>query len=116
MINQENIGDICNSLKLSFTNRCCLYMKEFAKGLKSYHIMQLAKDYPNLCEERFVSKYAQDTIPDADSLFLLFQWQFAKKGTARRATEENMAIFKILSTKFLDSSFLAVVLGLVFFY
>ena len=90
MINQDNIGNICNSLKVSFINRRCLYMKEFAKGLDSYDIMQLARDYPNLCEELFVSKYAQDTIPDADYLFSLFRPQFAEKGTARRATEETV--------------------------
>ena len=90
IINQDNIGDISNSLKVSFINRRCLYMKEFTKGLDSYNILQLIKDYPSVCEKMFVSKYAKDTNPDADYLYSLFQPQFAEKDSSRRTVEETM--------------------------
>ena len=53
MIKQDNIDDICNSLKVNFINRRCLHMKEFSKGLDSYSIMQLVRDYPDICEEMY---------------------------------------------------------------
>eukprot|EP00794_Sanderia_malayensis_P011644 gene11644-12842_t len=90
LIKQDNIYDISNSLKVSFINRRCLYMKEFGKGLESYGIMQLVRHYPDICEEIFVSKHAQNTIPDADYLYSLLQPQFAEKDTMKRELQEKM--------------------------
>ena len=90
IITQDNIHDICNSLKVSFISRRCLYMKEFSKGLESYSIMQLVHQYPDICEEIFVSKHAYNTIPDADYLYSLLMPQFAEKGSNKREIEEKM--------------------------
>ena len=81
IITQDNIHDICKSLKVRFISRCCLYMKEFSKDLEFYSIMQLVHQYPGICEEIFVSKHAHNTIPDADYLYSLLMVQFPEKGT-----------------------------------
>ena len=93
MIKQGNIDDICNSLKVNFINRRCLYMMymtEFSKGLDSYSIVQLVREYPDICEEMFVIKHARKTIPDADYLCSLFQPKFGGKGTVKREVEEKI--------------------------
>ena len=52
--------------------------------------MQLVRDYPDIGEKIFVSKHAQNTTPDADYLYSLFQPQFAEKDTVKEELEEEM--------------------------
>eukprot|EP00794_Sanderia_malayensis_P002591 gene2591-3003_t len=87
-MNDKNIDDIISSLKVSFVSKQSLYMKEFAKGLESYNLMDNITQCPNLMQNVFVA--SNEGKPDANYLYSCMVPQYSAEGSSKRAKEEEI--------------------------
>ena len=88
-ITKDHIGEIVNSLKVSFVNRRHLYMNEFKIGLNAYGLGDLTC-HPVICKPFFLEEFHAETVPDGDYLFSLLKPKYSPESTTRRVLEESM--------------------------
>eukprot|EP00112_Aurelia_sp_Birch-Aquarium-sp1_P017834 Seg4174.3 transcript_id=Seg4174.3/GoldUCD/mRNA.D3Y31 product="hypothetical protein" protein_id=Seg4174.3/GoldUCD/D3Y31 len=91
VVDENHVNDIIRSMKVSFVARRKIYMQEFMVGMDLYGLADLIKVQPALCMSLFVIRDSDDV--NANYLFSLLKPNLSKKGTSRRAVEEQMMDF-----------------------
>lgn len=91
VVDENHVNDIIRSMKVSFVARRKIYMQEFMVGMNLYGLADLIKVHPALCMPLFVIGDPDNV--DANYLFSLLKPNLSKKGTSRRAVEEQMMDF-----------------------